>query len=162
MLRMFSNRVRGTASKGPIDQMVSTANSNALTISANSSQTTVNALWGWGSDVATMLTNIRAEAPSVLVGGSVLMQPKLYVYGYATYDIIPLGNSPIQYELIISTPVKGRVGNATLASTGTAFAASWAETYDVRPTGFESFPDTSLLQNTSWWNASSSGAGHFL
>lgn len=139
--------------------MVATANSNPLTISANSSQTTVHALWGWGSDVATMLTNIRAEAPSVLVGGAVLMQPKLYVYGYSTFDIIPYGNSPIKYELIIATPSKGRVGITTLANTGTAFANAWAETYDTRPTGFEAFPDTSLLQNTSWWNASGSGAG---
>jgi len=160
MLKMFARRVHGASNRnGPIDQLIVTDPTAALTIDPGSSNTTVFASWGWGTDVATMLTNIRAEAPSTLLGGTVLMQPELLVYGYSTFDICPAGNSPIKYEIILATPSKGRVGTATLATTGTSFAAAWALTYDATPTGFSNFPDTSLLQNTQWWQSSSFGAG---
>lgn len=100
-----------------------------------------------------MLTNIRAEAPSTLLGGAVLMQPQLVVYGYATFDICPAGNSPIAYELILATRPGKLTGTSSLATTGTNFTAAWATSYDARPTNFENFPDTSLLENVSYWSS---------
>lgn len=160
MLRMFAKRVHGGSNgKGPIDQLIVTSQTAALNIDPDSSSTSVFAGWGWGTDVGTMLTNIRAEAPSTLLGGAVLMQPELIVYGYSTFDILPVGNAPIDYELILATPRKGVTAAATLATLGTAFAAAWALSYDAVPSGFSTFPDTSLLQNTQWWQSSNSGGG---
>lgn len=110
MLRMFTKRANGSSKTGPWDQYIYTGTTSAITIDPGSSSTVAHSLWGWGSQVGTMLSNIRLEAPSTLIGGAVLMQPKLYVYGFAQFDIVPAGNSPIAYELIVCTPSKGVTG----------------------------------------------------
>lgn len=102
-----------------------------------------------------MLTNIRTETPYTLVGGAALLQPTLKVFGYATIDIVATGNSRILGELLITTPRQAL--NRSVTNYGTNFAAAWAQSYDSRPTGFEAFPDTSLLQNYAFWSGKIAG-----
>lgn len=96
-----------------------------------------------------MLTNIRSEAISTLLGGAVLYQPTLLVWGFTTFDIYSAANSRIKCEIVVGT---SRNNNAdTIADLGTNFISAWGQSYDNRPTDFEDFPSTSLLQNLKFW-----------
>jgi len=153
LLQLFKKR-NGSYGKGhPVDRYISTYPTNAYTVDPDTSVITYMAGWGWGNDIAAMLVNIRAESPYTLTGGANLYQPTLQVYGHTTIDIVPTGNVGISFELVTCTPQRGRTGSATLAATATAFAGAWAQSYDARSTGFEFFPDTSILENTTFFDS---------
>jgi len=148
-VRRFQRRVTG-GRKGPRDQLIVTYPTAASTCDPDRGNYFFFQGWGWGDDVGTMLTNIRTESPFTLVGGGSLYQPTLKVYGYTTIDIVAAGNSRIQGELVMGTP---RAASANAASTvATAFTNAWAKSYDARPTDFEFFPDTKILQNYAFWS----------
>lgn len=153
MLRMFTKRSEGRGRSGPLDRYISTKATNAFTIDPDSAVYTFMAGWGWGSDVGAMLTNIRTESPFSLVGGAYLYQPTLQVFGYTTIDFVAAGNVSVHVELIVCTPGVGRTGTGTLATIGTTFNNAWAQSYDARPTGYEYFPDTSILENSAFFNS---------
>lgn len=153
MLRMFTKRAEGRGRSGPLDRYISTKATNAFTIDPDTSVYSFMAGWGWGSDVGTMLTNIRTESPFTLGGGANLYQPTLQVFGYSTIDLVAAGNVAVHVELIVCTPNFGRTGTGTLASTSASFNNAWAQSYDARPTGYEFFPDTSILENTAFFNS---------
>lgn len=141
--------------KGPVDQFISTAPSYADFIAPGKSNYAFAQLWGWGQDVASMLTNIRAETPFTLVGGGSLYQPTLKVYGYATFDICVTGNADVVGEFVVFTPREHK--NNTIAQAASAYALSWTNSWDAIPTGFETFPDTRILQNYSFWSGAAAG-----
>lgn len=153
LLQLFKKRNGAFGRAHPVDRYISTYPTNAFTVDPDLSNYLYMAGWGWGNDVAQMLVNIRAESPFTLTGGANLYQPTLHVYGYTTIDIVPVGNVGINIELITCTPQRGRTGAATLASTTTQYGLSWAVSYDARPTGFEFFPDTSILENTAFFDS---------
>lgn len=153
LLRKFRARVNGSPGRPgvtPVDQLIVTNQTVADTVDPDLSDVNFDTFWGWGPDIGSMLTNIRAESPFTLVGGAYLYQPTLQVYGYSTLDVVAAGNSDVHFEAIMFTPV-GRTAVTTVATVITGFATAWAQSYDTRPTGFELFPDTSLLQNVAFW-----------
>jgi len=154
LIRKWQSRSRGVKGRGPLDQFISTGLTRAATIDPDTSDIVASELWGNGADIGSMLTNIRSEASSTLIGGAVLYQPALRVYGYATIDLVAAGNTDVTFEFVIWT-LRGANSVTTMATYATNFAASWSQSYDARPTGFEAFPDTSLLQNIKWWGKGS-------
>lgn len=151
LVNKFAKQALGRPGQGPLDQYVFTGNTRAATIDPDVSDTAVGDLWGNGGLVGNMLTNIRSEAISTLLGGAVLYQPTLIAYGYSTIDLVAAGNSDVTFELVVFTASRGTVAVKTSAQLAADFTAAWAQSYDARPTGFEAFPDTSILQNVKFW-----------
>lgn len=154
LLAKFRRRALGTRKTGPWDQYILTGDSGAHDCTPDRSTTIGYKIWGWGAEVATMLTNIRSEAISTLLGGAVLYQPTLLVWGFTTFDILSAANSAIKCEIVLGTC---RNNNAdTISDLGTNFINAWAQSYDNRPTDFEDFPSTSVLQNLKFWGGNNS------
>lgn len=100
----------------------------------------------------TMLENIRTETAAqqfALAADPQTLEPTLVVHGYSTVDVLAAGNAAVRGELIVYTPRS--LNGEPLANVSANFTAAWARTYDARPTGFEDWPDTSLLQNSAFW-----------
>lgn len=110
-------------------------------------------LFGWmflpGDHVSTMLTNIRTESPFTLTGGSYVLQPTLYVNGQTVVDIYAASNTSVRFELCLYT--RRQVGVKSTAGSGTDFTNAWSQSYDAIPTGYASYPTTSLLENRNFW-----------
>lgn len=151
MLRMFQKRNGSIGSRAPVDRYIVTSSTTAQTVDPDTSTQVYAAGWGWGSDIGFLLANIRTESPFTLVGGAYLYQPTLHVYGYSTIDFVSTGNIGIEVEIVECTPSRGRTGASTLAAIQTTFANSWAQSYDSVPTGYNLFPDTSILENTAFF-----------
>jgi len=149
LLAKFRRRALGTRKTGPFDQYIFTGDTGAHDIGPDTSASFGYKVWGWGQEIGTMLTNIRSEAISTLLGGAVLYQPTLLVYGFSTLDLLSAANSSIKAEIVLGTVRNNNVD--TINDLGTNFAAAWAQGYDNRPTGFEDFPSTSVLQNIKFW-----------
>lgn len=151
-------RQRGKGSRSPRDYLLVTPAAIADASIPNLRDQHCFDIWGTGVDIASILTNIRAEsvyqlqaAPTTIT----LLQPTLLVSGFCELDFVPTGNVPLHYELTVGTSKNSQV--ATAATTATNFTTAWASTFDTRPTGFELYPGTSMLQNTAFWRNEVSG-----
>lgn len=150
LLRKFKARSRGVGRQGPADRYILTHETTAATVDPDLSDTIVADLWGGGVMVGALLSAVRGEAISTLLGGAFLYQPTLKVYGFSTLDVVAAGNSDIIIEFIQATAVANAV--VTTATLAANFSSTWAQSFDARPTGFESFPDTSMLENYRFWD----------
>jgi len=54
-----------------------------------------------------------------------------------------------------STDSKTNSSTTTTATLAANFSSTWAQSFDALPTGFQFFPETSLLENYRFWNKSS-------
>lgn len=149
---------RGKGSQSPRDYLLVTPAAIIDASIANIRDQNCFDLWGTGVDIASMLTNIRAEsvyqlqaAPTTIT----LLQPTLLVSGFTELELLPTGNVPLHYEITVGSSLNSQV--ATAATTATNFSTAWASTFDTRPTGYELFPGTSMLQNTAFWRNNVSG-----
>lgn len=155
LVSFYRKRAAG-GKRGPLDQYVHTGITLAATIDANSSDVVCGHNWGGGNDVGTMLTQIRAESPFSLVGGAYLYQPTLIVRGFSVLDIVATGNSALNVEVVVFTTRRNNIN--TPANELTNWNNAWSQSFDARPTGYEAFPSTSLLENYKYWDNSSATA----
>jgi len=152
--RLLRRRAIGGGKKGPADQYIYTFPTSTLTPPANLADYIFGKLWLPGDHIATLLTNIRNESQFTLTGGAFLYQPTLRVSGFAEFDFVNTGNSDLHIEFIVFNAPR-RNGTNTVAGIASTFASAWATSFDARPTNFEFFSDTSLLQNYSFWDRAS-------
>lgn len=151
----LGRKIMGKGLRGARDHYIVPGDSIAVSCDpALRNETWIN-VWGTGDHIALMLTAIRNESPYTLGGGANLLQPTLLVSGYSEIEILPVGVSPIHYEIVVGTP--GTSSAQVLATTISNFNLAWASTYDARPTGYEFWPGTSLLENTTFWDRKNVG-----
>lgn len=154
LLAKFRRRALGTRKTGPWDQYIFTGDTGSHDLGPDTSTSIGYKIWGWGQEVGTMLTNIRSEAISTLLGGAVLYQPTLLVWGFTTFDILAAANADVKCEIVLGTVRNSNIDN--IGDLGTKFINAWSQSYDAVPTGFPDFPSTSVLQNLKFWGGNSS------
>lgn len=98
-----------------------------------------------------MLANIQAESPYTLNAGYNL-RPTLEISVLWRTDIINAGNSNIR---VCQTPIMARNTFST-ANLVTALSGSWGGfipySNDVVPAGYYNWPQSSIFENTAFWN----------
>lgn len=103
-----------------------------------------------GLDLGVINTNIVNEANFATVGGTFAYQsPTVYIDWECVIELCNMGTSDLYFEVVPYNRKQGAI--SSIATQGTAFVNAWPLSYDTRPTGFENFPQTSLLANTNWW-----------
>lgn len=145
----LGRKMQGKGRRGPRDHYIIPLNqTNNIAQPGLRAQTVFN-VWGTGDHIANLLIAIRSEAISTLLGGAVLYQPTLFVSGYCELELLAAGVSPVHYELTVGT---SNTNNAqSIAGTVSSFSTAWAQCFDARPTNYEIWPGTSMLENTAFW-----------
>lgn len=107
-------------------------------------------------DIASIYANIQAETEFTLTGAAKPLRPTLYVDWEWQLEFGNLGVTDALFEVIPYGSKTSRQNTA--AQDVTNFDACWAFSYDNRPTGYEDFPQTSLLANFNAWKPGSGTA----
>jgi len=102
-----------------------------------------------GLHLGNIFTNIQAESPYTLTGGTYVLRPNLHIDWEWCVTVSNHGGSDLYCEIV---PFGSRQ-TATLSTTTqfTNFINQYAQNFDVRPTGYEFWPQTSLLMNQYAW-----------
>lgn len=151
----MARQVRGSGKRGPRDTYTFASLTVAGSCTPSLSNTYWSNLWGCGQAIAQILTNVRAEAISTLIGGAVLYQPTLLIHGFADLYIYSAATTDINFEYVVYTTSGGSGVNQTVANDIASFTTGWGDSYDARPTGYENWPATSLLRNYAAWSGRS-------
>lgn len=99
-----------------------------------------------GLDLGTIKNNTQTEQ---VFTQQLALEPTLYIDWECVIELCNMGTSDLYFEVIPYNRKQGAV--SSLATQATAWAGTWPISYDNRPTGFENFPETSLLANSNWW-----------
>lgn len=129
---------RGTPKAGPVDKYVVTTPSLADASGSNSQGVYFCAGVLSGLDVGNILTNIRTEATSTLLGGANLLQPNLFIRALQVLRVFNAGNANIRGSYQICSIRQS--SSATLTAIASDWDASWARTYDATPTTENTYP----------------------
>jgi len=104
-----------------------------------------------GDQVGFMLVNIRFESPYAdsATPSHALLFPTLYVRGITKTTFYNCGSSTLVGSYVVQK-ARGTT-ESELSTIFNAFDRTWSISYDVVPTGYESFPGSSLSANKVWW-----------
>jgi len=129
---------KGTPKAGPVDKYVVTTPSLPDASGSNAQGVYFCAGVISGLDVGNLLTNIRAENTSALVGGAVLMQPSLFIRALQILRVFNAGNANIKGSYQICTFRTSTT--STLSNIANDWDNSWARSYDTVPTTENTYP----------------------
>jgi len=152
-VRQVARSIQGKGRKGPADVYEASSATSASAIDPGLSQRVYADLWGTGAQIGSLLTNVRAEAISTLLGGTVLYQPTLLTWGWSDVYIYSASPTDLNFEYVVYTAA-GALSTNTLATDSSQFDNSWGDSYDARPTGYENWSTTSSLRNYAAWSPS--------
>lgn len=152
------NRIVGGPRSTSWDQHIVTRPTLAYRVGANVNYKDLEQAWGTGDDIGTIIvTNVSGEWPSSLTAGAGTYRPTILVNGKYELEIMSTGITGLNYEYVLGTSNTNSV--TTTTTMATAFGNAWAQSFNARPTGYEDFAATSLLENHAFWNNRSSLSG---
>lgn len=129
----------------PFDIFYSVTTTGPTTLQANLA--TIGCVTGplGGTDLTTIYGLIQAESPYVLTGATFPLKPTLFVDWEWVLSISNHGASDVYCEVVPFG--KRTITIESVATNLSNFITRYANNFDTRPTGYEFWPQTSLLMN---------------